>query len=34
MGTPPNVAGPINVGNPAEFTIIELAQGMSRRLLK
>jgi UDP-glucuronate decarboxylase len=26
MGTPPDVTGPINVGNPAEFTIIELAK--------
>ena len=26
MGTPPNVTGPVNIGNPAEFTILELAQ--------
>src|SRR5439155_829629 len=26
MDTPPDVTGPVNVGNPAEFTIIELAQ--------
>ena len=25
MNTPPNVAGPINLGNPGEFTILELA---------
>jgi UDP-glucuronate decarboxylase len=26
MNTPPDITGPVNVGNPAEFTIIELAQ--------
>jgi UDP-glucuronate decarboxylase len=26
MDTPPDITGPVNVGNPAEFTIIELAQ--------
>ena len=26
MNTPPNVAGPINLGNPTEFTIFELAR--------
>ena len=26
MATPPNVTGPVNIGNPAEFTILELAQ--------
>jgi len=26
MATPPNVTGPVNIGNPAEFKIIELAQ--------
>jgi UDP-glucuronate decarboxylase len=26
MSTPPEVTGPINIGNPAEFTILELAQ--------
>jgi len=25
MGTPPAVTGPVNIGNPAEFTILELA---------
>jgi len=26
MNTPPDVIGPINIGNPAEFTIRELAE--------
>jgi UDP-glucuronate decarboxylase len=26
MDTPPDITGPVNVGNPAEATIIELAQ--------
>jgi UDP-glucuronate decarboxylase len=26
MDTPPDITGPVNLGNPAEFTIIELAQ--------
>ena len=26
MDTPPDITGPVNIGNPAEFTIIELAQ--------
>jgi len=26
MGTPENVTGPVNVGNPGEFTVLELAQ--------
>ena len=26
MGTPPDVTGPMNIGNPVEFTILELAQ--------
>jgi UDP-glucuronate decarboxylase len=26
MNTPPNVTGPMNLGNPTEFTIAELAQ--------
>ncbi len=26
MGTPPEVCGPINLGNPVEFTIRELAE--------
>jgi UDP-glucuronate decarboxylase len=26
MDTPPNITGPVNIGNPSEFTILELAQ--------
>jgi UDP-glucuronate decarboxylase len=26
MGTPPNITGPINIGNPKEYKIIEIAQ--------
>jgi UDP-glucuronate decarboxylase len=26
MVTPPDITGPVNIGNPGEFTIIELAQ--------
>ena len=26
MSTPPEVTGPINLGNPGEFTMLELAQ--------
>src|ERR1700724_2545924 len=28
MATPPNVTGPVNIGNPVEFTIMELATQM------
>ena len=30
MATPPEVTGPINIGNPAEFTILELAETVLR----
>ena len=26
MATPPEVTGPVNIGNPGEFTMIELAE--------